>query len=537
MNTASTPQPDAAPVKPTTSMRRPVLRRLLQALLCLGICIITLIALFDTVMNWRGKRAWAAYQKTMDAKGEVLDYRRLVPPPVPDDQNFAMTPSLAVLVDFHPGTQTLRDTNAVQAIERAFNKLPADLRRGGDWRKGERTDLALWVAAFNDASDRAAGKGTGESQPPPTLDRSQAATALLAQLEGYNPILDELRAASHRPYSRFNLCYDCENPAAILLPHLAKLRHAARILSLRASVHIALGRAEAALDDILLALHLVDSIRNEPTLISHLVRCAILRSAMQPIWEGFADRQWSETHIEALNQRLGKFDFLADDLNAMRAERAFGNAIIAYMREKPRMAWQLGSSEPVSENGIESLLVTLIPRGWFYLEQVNYNRLFEERLLPGIDLGARRADVEAMRRNEAVVAESASRGFVANMTSFRLLSNMLLPALGRAHQRFVYTQSMIDQTRIACALERHRLATGELPPSLADLAPRFLDKLPHDIISGQPLKYSRIDPHGFRVYSVGWNATDDGGEVALDHKGKSNETVDTIRGDWVWLCP
>ncbi len=518
-------------------MRRPLLRRLLQALLCLGICFITLIALFYTVVNWRGKRAWAAYQKTMDAKGEVLDYRKLVPPPVPDDQNFAMTPSLAALLDFHPGTQTLRDTNAVQAIEQAFNKLPADPRRGGDWRKGERTDLALWVAAFNEAADRAAGKMIGENHPPPALDRSQAATALLAQLEGFDPILDELRAASQRPHSRFNLCYDSENPAAILLPHLAKLRNTTRILCLRASVHLALGRAETALDDVLLALHLADSIRNEPMLISHLVRCAILRSAMQPIWEGFADRQWSETHLQALNQRLGKFDFLADDRAAMRAERAFGNAIIAYIREKPKMAWQLGSPEPVSENGIESLLVTLIPRGWFYLEQVSYNRLFEERVLPGIDLDARRADVEAMRRNEALVAESARRGFVANMTSFRLLSGMLVPALGRAHQRIVYTQSMIDQTRIACALEQHRLATGELPPSLADLAPRFLDKLPHDIISGQPLRYSRIDPRGFRVYSVGWNGTDDGGEVALERKGKSNETVDTNLGDWVWLCP
>lgn len=32
----------------------------------------------------------------------------------------------------------------------------------------------------------------------------------------------------------------------------------------------------------------------------------------------FAGRQWSETHLQALNQRLPKFDFLADDLNAMR---------------------------------------------------------------------------------------------------------------------------------------------------------------------------------------------------------------------------
>lgn len=536
MNHPPTPQAPAAPARRSSSIRGAALRRLLQVLLCLVVCAITLVALFYTIENWRSQRAWSAYENAMDAKGEILDYRKLVPPPVPDVQNFAMTPFLAPLLDFHPGTQTYRNTNALQAIEQAFKKLPPDPSHRGDWRKGERTDLAAWVAAFDEAANRAAGNWTGESEQPQAIDRSQAAAALLAQLKEYEPILEELRAAIQRPHARFNLCYDCENPALILLPHLAKLRTVVRVLNLRASVQLALGKPQAALQDLTLSLDLANTVRNEPMLISHLVRCAILQNTMQPIWEGFADRQWSEPELQAMEQRLAKFDFLADDLRAMRGERAFGNAIIAFVRQNPRMLARLG--EPDSENsdgGIE-LLTTLIPRGWFFLEQVNYNRLFEARVLPGIDPNARRVDVEAIGANANSIEASMRRGS-DQFTSHRVLSNMLIPALGKAHHRFVYTQSLIDLARIACALEQHRLAAGKLPDSLVDLTPRFLDPLPHDIITGQPLNYRRNDDRGFQLYGVGWNQTDDGGQTALKGKAKGRENVDLDQGDWAWRCP
>jgi hypothetical protein len=45
----------------------------------------------------------------------------------------------------------------------------------------------------------------------------------------------------------------------------------------------------------------------------------------------------------------------------------------------------------------------------------------------------------------------------------------------------------VDQARIACALERYRLANGKYPAALADLIPRFLDKIPADVITGKPM--------------------------------------------------
>jgi hypothetical protein len=42
------------------------------------------------------------------------------------------------------------------------------------------------------------------------------------------------------------------------------------------------------------------------------------------------------------------------------------------------------------------------------------------------------------------------------------------------------------------------------------LVPQFIEKLPHDIIGGQPLHYRLMDDEKFLPYSVGWNEKDDG---------------------------
>ena len=55
-------------------------------------CLATLVALFYAEENWRGKHDWENYKREWEAKGEKFDFKDFVPPPVPDDQNFAMAP-------------------------------------------------------------------------------------------------------------------------------------------------------------------------------------------------------------------------------------------------------------------------------------------------------------------------------------------------------------------------------------------------------------------------------------------------------------
>jgi len=74
----------------STTRRWRLARRLLLAVAAL----VTLLALFYTVENWRGKRAWENCRRALEARGEVLDWANFIPPPVPDDQNFYKAPRM-----------------------------------------------------------------------------------------------------------------------------------------------------------------------------------------------------------------------------------------------------------------------------------------------------------------------------------------------------------------------------------------------------------------------------------------------------------
>jgi hypothetical protein len=93
-------------------------------------------------------------------------------------------------------------------------------------------------------------------------------------------------------------------------------------------------------------------------------------------------------------------------------------------------------------------------------------------------------------------------------------------------------QTYVDEARLACALERYRSANGKLPETIEALAPRFIEKIPNDVIDGQPLRYRVKAGGNYVIYSIGWNETDDGGEVVWT-SGKT-PTVDIAKGDWVW---
>jgi hypothetical protein len=90
----------------------------------------------------------------------------------------------------------------------------------------------------------------------------------------------------------------------------------------------------------------------------------------------------------------------------------------------------------------------------------------------------------------------------------------------------------VNEAIVACALERYRLAQGQLPESLEALSPRFLQKMPHDVITGVPLIYRRTPDGRFILYFVGWNEKDDGGTVLLTQAKQPSS--DLTQGDWVW---
>ena len=62
-----------------------------------------LILLFSAEEDYRGARVWAKTKREFEQKGISFDISSVIPPEVPDDQNFAATPCLKTLFDYKLG--------------------------------------------------------------------------------------------------------------------------------------------------------------------------------------------------------------------------------------------------------------------------------------------------------------------------------------------------------------------------------------------------------------------------------------------------
>jgi hypothetical protein len=522
----------------------------------------------------RGERVWNQYKQQQEARGDRLDPSALVPPLVPDDENFASTPFLTPLFDFVPGTQQPRDTKAVErtkCLAPRYDAASARVKPGKQARSNSWVsagiDLPAWYTAFlkgtnaaesEDAAVQAfrARYGLAPRQSARTAARplpidselrtnaptlAEAAAGVLDALAETAPVLEELRAASRRPHSRFNLYYDIDNPPEMLLPHYTVLKRLFQVLQLRASAELALGRTNEAAEDIQFMFRLTDANRNEPMLISHLVRIAELQISLQPLAEGLARHQWSEPQLRGFEERLRQFDFLADARLALQGERVFfGGGFIDYIRRSPHR-WDLlnymgrvSDEAQDTQHAWQSALLGGCPRGWYYLEKVNYSRMFQDYFLPTIDVAGHRVSPDACRRSDERLEAIHSNPPPVVVLRHQFFSGFLLPALTRSAQKFAFGQAGADAAALACALERYRLAHGQFPESLGALVPEFITQLPHDVITGQPLKYRRTADGQYLLYSIGWNQTDDGGVPGLT---KSGEAIDQKTGDWVWRLP
>jgi hypothetical protein len=497
-------------------------------------CLATLIALFYAEEDWRGWHAWNKFKHQWEAKGERFDRASVIPATVPDDQNFALTPIVASgyssILDKNGHEIIPHNTNVVNRLKMAVAHNDDVVKDGiSNWQKSTVSDLKLWQQYYREQAAKT-------NDFPVALQPQSPANDVLLALSKYDSAIEELRQASQLPYSRFPVEYDKEDPWAILLPHLAALKRTSQILQLRAIAELRNGQSDEAFADVKLTSRLTDSIRTEPFLISHLVRIAMLQIMLQPVWEGLAEHRWSDAQLGELDRELAGLDFLTDYKLAMRSELVLGQcSMFDRLRHHPeqlhsmfsdlsRISGENNSSSPIPPR----IICRLIPSGWLYQNQLRGTHPMVELCLPLADVN--RGVISPTTTHHAFAVIEAD---TKHPNLFNIAERIFLPALVGAVKKFAQGQESADLARVAIALERHRIAHGDYPESLDVLAPQFIAKIPHDIINGQPLNYRRTADGRFVLYSIGWNETDDDGEVSLKEDG----SVDRDTGDWVWRYP
>jgi hypothetical protein len=88
------------------------------------------------------------------------------------------------------------------------------------------------------------------------------------------------------------------------------------------------------------------------------------------------------------------------------------------------------------------------------------------------------------------------------------------------------------------AIHKFHSETQHWPETLEALVPKYLDKLPHDYLNNEPLRY-KLTEDGFLMYSIGINGKDDGGselELLTNHEarfvGSPAATADIVLYQW-----
>jgi hypothetical protein len=316
-----------------------------------------------------------------------------------------------------------------------------------------------------------------------------------------------LYSATNFSASRYPL--DLREGYMVMLPHLAKIKRAASLLALEGLSHASLGESNQAYAAFKAALQAGESVREEPILISFLVRAACWTIVTRRLEQSLNLVSFEAGQLRSLQQQFAEAEDQRWPARALAGERAFGLSFFID-RHIQRSAAQQGLRMPSGLVG-QMALSAYRASGLMAKDRDFYLDTMAQSIA--------RAELPAEERIKAGPAPSM-------ITSNRLLiiSRMMLPALAKTLDRATEHSARMRVVETALGVERFRLAhSGALPDRLDQIAPQFLPAVRLDPYDSQPLRYKKL-PRGYVVYSIGADRKDDGGAEAPAQGSSTNRT-------------
>jgi hypothetical protein len=354
-----------------------------------------------------------------------------------------------------------------------------------------------------------------------------AAADYLAWSDQFSPEFDTIRAAVKRPAARLD--GDYLQPYRIPTPNLTAVDMAASRLASRATAFLMRGRPADAFRELTLLHDLRGCLEVRPAgkpmaLATAMTDVGISGMYAGTISYGLRLQVWRESELAALQAQLSQADVVSPLWSAIESDRASGCHFLDTATRSALSQVLQGDSRPLSfwqkARTPSRVALKFMPRGWVLQNMANL-ALLDQNTIDAID------------RIQGVIhpgqVEAAADRIAADLRlhsaspSWRLVKNMISP-MTASLKTAALAQTSVNQALLVCALERFRLARGQYPAALRELAPDFLTLPPLDPVTGEPLKYRPDATGGFLLYSVGWDEKDDNG-TPLDAAGK---------GDWVW---
>jgi hypothetical protein len=349
-------------------------------------------------------------------------------------------------------------------------------------------------------------------------DKSQLAEFLLANQD----LIHEIRMMSQRGGPVHAL--DFSQGFSMGLPHLAKLRQAARLLRADAVVKAMEGNYSEVVEDVIAGMNLADALVQEPVLISQLVRIAICGSMNEALQHSAHGGELPPELVSELLSRADRADNRAAFGESFTGEQVMGLQAFAGIRsgeiDAPDLLGVGGNAGSFSNTttlgqiaGPAFTWLYSSPLGapWVEMDESAY-----------ADIMTRVERAGELPYYEAHPLLSQIEQDVENLPRTRIMSRNLLPALSRACMAQAGHEAHLDLMQMGLLIEQYEAQHGSYPQSLDAIAPGLGGDLPVDPFTGGEYHY-RPSGDSFLLYSAGMNLSDDGGA-----------TPDYMTGDIIW---
>ena len=379
---------------------------------------------------------------------------------------------------------------------------------------------------------------------------AQVKAGFAAELEANAETLRLLHQAGAMPQCRYPI--DLTQGQAVQLSHLAKLRDFCRLLSAQAVAAAEDQHAGLAVQSVLDMGAVAESVRNEPLMVSQLVRMAC----------------WGLT-IDAMEQVVNRVPL--DEGALLQFEKTLAraserNAITRALQGELCVCKNTGTETPEERSAREQALSEYMEKQRAKAEEEALRESAQESSgtaeASGGDMEGEVPPVEGSQGGQGAVQapppelQERKMGSDEQVEIIKELQKLIqaarlpyfdalkrfppLPDPGKTMReesskeiregrgRFrPYQRTIVASARLASkaaaaqgciAFERYRLKNGKLPDKWEDLVPGILPAPIQDPFTKDSPLLFRVKDNGYVVYSVGDNGKDDGGEKGDGHR-------------------
>jgi len=447
-------------------------KRTVKILKIIAIVLVVLSLIYAIAVGVSGAKLRRAYAD-LKKDGRPMKQTDVIPPEVPDTENAALLYESAILL---LKAQPAPDGNLLEYLgegRQAVNDMEMSAAPEGN--------LLEYLGGLSD-------KFIKESIEPDKLAELQK----LIDQDVVTRALSVLEQGTRRRSCRFD--HDYNAGFKMLMPHLSGLRDIIRILGAKSCLQAEAGQPDAAWNLAQIQLKFADALRNEPILISLLVRFASIRTSCETIHKICEVATPNAEQYRSLESLLSDYEDHTPLVLALDGERLLGGEW-AFNLLRNGSAGDL-SATINQESGLGEVLLRLYSafKPLSLADQAAYMRIMDEYT---------RFVQQPYSYNES---NAMNRKAEQMQSRLHIMTSMLVPAIGRVNERYWETIAQMRITRAGLALLQERMAQGAFPETLEELKIENLD----DPFSNEPLAY-KPQEQGFILYSIGPDQKDNGG--------------------------